>query len=252
MILTESYAEVFPAELLERYDFAETRNAAAIMKITQPEAFDDLIDVLRKFSLTVDLIVRPGGNKSKIAEQLDSAFRAKGFREARFEQDVTTRLLVSSWGQEKGEKLETKNSFGGHKIDNVRGRAVVDIEWNPQDGNLDRDFNNYVSLYDAGLIDVGIIVARHGGDFRYFVRKLVANVKDVAVPDASDAWQHRVSRTPDDPYGTSTTANFEKLFGRLSRGDGRGCPVLAVGIGERAFDAPESLVEEVLRLAQKE
>ena len=33
--------------------------------------------------------------------------------------------------------------------------AVVDVEWNPKDGNLDRDFGNYTTLHDTGLIDVG-------------------------------------------------------------------------------------------------
>ncbi|WP_159795411.1 BglII/BstYI family type II restriction endonuclease [Puerhibacterium puerhi] len=251
MLLTESWRDAFPIEIQARYDFAETRNAAAILKTLNPGAFADLVNVLQAFSLSVDLLVRPGGNKSKIAAELDCAFRQRGYREARFEQDVTTRLVISAWGTEPAEIRETSNSYGGHKVDNVKDRAVVDVEWNPKDGNLDRDFANYVSLHEGGVIDVGVIVTRRGGDFRYFVRDLVAQVRAIEVPDATEAWTKRMKKTPADPLGTSTTSNFEKLVERLERGDARGCPLLAVAIGEQTFDAPDDLFDEVRHLAQE-
>lgn len=251
MLLTESWRDVFPNELQQRYAFAETRNAAAILKVLNPDAFEDLIEVLRAFRLSVDLLVRPGGNKSKIAAELDDAFRLRGYREARFEQDVTTRLIISSWGTEPAETRESSNSYGGHKVDNVKNRAVVDVEWNPKDGNLDRDFANYVSLYEGGAIDVGVILTRRGADFRYFVRDLVAQVRAINLAEASDAWVERMRKTPVDPLGTSTTSNFEKLVTRLERGDARGCPLLAIAIGQNTYDAPVDLIEEVQRLARE-
>lgn len=249
MLLTESWRDVFPIELLARYDFAETRNAAAILKALEPDAFSDLVEVLQMFSLSVDLLVRPGGNKSKIAAELDGEFRERGYREAQFEQDVTTRLIVSAWGTEAAETRESSNSYGGHQVDNVKGRAVIDVEWNPKDGNLDRDLADYVSLYEGGWIDVGIILTRREGEFRYFVRDLVAQVREIEIPEATDAWLERMRKTPKDPLGTSTTSNFEKLVNRLERGDARGCPLLAIAIGMNTYDAPDDLHDEVRRLA---
>jgi hypothetical protein len=250
MILTESWRTVFPQDVLDVYDFAETRNAAAILKATNPDAMANLVQVLGEFRLTLDMLMTPGGNKSVIAKTLDEEFRVKGWREARFDQDVTTRLTVSPWTasptQEKMTVIETANAYGGHKVDNVMGRAVVDVEWNPKDGNLDRDFANYVSLYEAGIIDVGVIITRRGDDFRYFVRDLIAEVKAVEVPDEYTAWKRRMSRLADDPLGTSTTANFEKLLTRLERGDARGCPLLAVAITQRTYQEPAVSLEEAV------
>lgn len=59
-----------------------------------------------------------------------------------------------------------------------------------------------------------------------------------------------MSKLADDPYGTSTTSNFGKLVPRLQRGDGRGCPILAIAVTDRCLVMPEdSVADEVQRLA---
>ncbi|GAA4768033.1 BglII/BstYI family type II restriction endonuclease [Citricoccus nitrophenolicus] len=257
MELTESWREVFPPEVITRYELAETRNAAAVMKATTPEAFDDMVTVLRDFRLTLDKITTPGGSKSVIARELDDSFRVNGWREARFDQELTTTLTIFRWTDakqtEKTEKRVSKNSYGGHKIDNVMGRAALDVEWNPKDGNLDRDLANYVSLHEGGVIDVGVILTRSGTpSMREFVRDYVAQVKAVKVSNNYPAWHKRMGKLAADPLGTSTTANFGKLQPRIERGDGRGCPILAIGITEKSFVAPtDSVSAEVQRLAEK-
>lgn len=257
MELTRSWQDVFSEDLQGRYSFAETRNAAGILAATDPEALQDLIDVLEEFTLSVDLLVRAGGNKSRVAWELDEAFRDRGWREARFEQSLTTTLRFFPWrgaGERVGNpSVESENHYGGHKVDNVRNRAVVDVEWNPKDGNLDRDLGNYVSLHEGGVIDVGVLVVRERGGLRDHTRNLIADVREISRNYPSDsAWQRRLAKVPDDPFGTSTTANFERLVTRLERGDGRGCPVLAVGIGMASYFGPHSLEEEVQRLACEE
>lgn len=256
MELTESWREVLPDEVIDRYVVAETRNAAAVMKATTPDAFEDMVQVLTNFRLTLDKITTPGGSKSVIAKELDDTFRAKGWREARFDQELTTTLTVFRWTDaaepEQTEKRVSKNAYGGHKIDNVLGRAVLDVEWNPKDGNLDRDLANYVSLHDGGVIDVGVILTRSGtASMREFFRDYVKQVKAVKVANDFPAWHKRMGKLPDDPIGTSTTANFGKLKPRIERGDGRGCPILAIGVTEKSFTAPDSVVDEVQRLAAK-
>lgn len=254
MQLTESWTTRFPADVLERYDVRETRNATAVMQTTTPKAFDDMIDVLRGFELTLDKLTTPGKNKTVIARELDESFRTRGWREARFDQDLITDLTVFPWTSapvpEKQFVVQTRNQYGGHKIDNVLDRAVLDVEWNPKDGNLDRDFGNYVSLHEGGVIDMGTILTRVGGDFRYFVRDLIAEVKAVDVPASYNVWHTRMGKLANDPLGTSTTSNFGKLVPRLERGDGRGCPILAVAITERCYVPPvTTIADEVLRLA---
>lgn len=255
MQLTESWKDAFDDDVVARYDFAETRNASAIMKSTSPAAFRDMQEVLRAFILTVDMITTPGGNKSVIAAQLDDAFRVRGWREARFDQVLTTNLTVFRW-TDSGDPNESQhvitetNEYGGHKVDNVMGRAVLDVEWNPKDGNLDRDLSNYVSLHEGGVIDVGVIVNRTGDELRELVRETISRAKAVADVEASEEWSERMRKLANDPLGTTTTANFGKLVPRLERGDGRGCPILAIAITSRCFQELDGTVEdEVRRLA---
>ncbi|SIE96333.1 BglII/BstYI family type II restriction endonuclease [Mycobacteroides abscessus] len=254
MQLTESWKTAIPQSVQKRYDICETRNAAGVMQMGTPEAFADMVVVLDKFELTVDKLTTPGGNKSVVAKELDEAFRVKGFREARFDQTLTTRLTVFRWTSspdpsEKQHVLETTAEYGGHKVDNVRGRAALDVEWNPKDGNLDRDLGNYVTLYEAGVIDMGVIVTRVGDELRHLVRNLISQVKAVEVPN-NPLWKERMRKLANDPFGTSTTSNFGKLVPRLERGDGRGCPILAIAITERCLVMPsDSIEDEVKRLA---
>lgn len=260
MELTESWRENFPEDIQHRYLFAETRNAAAILAATAPEEFADLISVLEDFYLDVDRLVRPGGRKSMIAEDLDTSFRELGWREARFDQKLETSLHLFRWTQapnlEQDAVRTTANEYGGHKIDNVKGRAALDVEWNPKDGNLDRDISNYTALYDAGIISVGVIVTRSQDQLRIPVADLVAEVKRISQQFSTDevgaTWATRMQKTPDNPYGTTTTANFEKLLWRLERGDGRGCPILAIGIGWDTYHEPEDgLHDEVVSLINR-
>lgn len=242
-----------PETVLARYDIAETRNAAAIMSTTTPEAFTQMIDVLEKFELTADKLTTPGRNRSVISAELDTAFRQYGWREARYDQDLTTKLTIFRWTDapdpEETSVRETTNSYGGHKVDNVLGRAALDVEWNPKDGNLDRDLGNYVSLHEGGIIDVGVIVTRRGGELRELVRELSWAARHSWGPH-TESWQERIGSLASDPLGTSTTANFDKLIPRLERGDGRGCPILAIGITERTYSAPEGPIEqEMIRLS---
>lgn len=250
MELTETWREVFPEEILERFLFAETRSAAAVLQVTAPGALEDIVGVLKHFQLSVDHIVRPGGNKSRVARELDHSFRSNGWREGRYDQDLTTTLTFSPWQGRTDPPVTTSNQYGGHKIDNVLGRAVLDVEWNPKDGNLDRDFMNYVSLHEGGAIDVGVILTRSGEGLPLLVRDVIAQARAVEVEPELTTWHERMRKTPINPLGTATTANFERLQTRLARGDGRGCPMLAIAITERCYVPPPDSVEaEVLRLA---
>lgn len=256
MQLTDSWKTLFPASVLDRYDFAETRNAASVLQATSPQAFADIVNVLDSFELTVDKLTTPGKNKSVIASELDAAFRTLGWREARFEQTLTTRLVYYRWtgspdpNEAAKEPTVTVNDYGGHKVDNVSGRAALDVEWNPKDGNLDRDLANYVGLYEGGVIDAGVILTRVGGDLRYLVRDLIATAKSVPIPEDNTAFGDRMRKLADDPLGTSTTSNFGKLVPRLQRGDARGCPLLAIAITDRCYVPPQDdVAAEIGRLS---
>lgn len=219
MELTRSYEIVIPPETRARYDFRETRNAAAVIASTNASAFAQIVEVLAAFQLTTTDIVDPGKNKSQVAIRLDRAFREKGWREAAYDTHVRSVLRIRPYaaaGEKTAIERETQSMSLGYLVDNVRDRVALDVEWHAKDGNLDRDVGAYRAFYDAGIIDGGVILTRSFESIRTLSIQL-------GRPDG---------------FATTTTTTIEKLTDRLSRGDGGGCPILAIAITDRCYAAP--------------
>lgn len=219
MDLTNSFQALVPADLFARYEFAETRNAASIFAATNPTAFGQVLDVLRDFQLKTSDLLTPGGQESDLAARMNSAFRAQGWREARVDTLIRLSLQrtpLAAAGEIRLDPIVTETLNEGYKVDNFRDRVALDMEWNAKDGNLDRDISAYRSLYDAALIDVGVLITRTQ-DLRHLGREL-----GLAAGMPLDQARRILN--------TTTTTNREKLLPRLRRGDGGGCPILAVFI----------------------
>ena len=226
MELTGSWTTSLPAAVAERYELRETRNAAAVLAATCPDEVTELCAVLTGFTLTTTDLVEAGGNESRLAARLNAAFRERGWREGRVDTVVTSRLQVQPWhpAGEHGVTVRESEVFNeGYKVDNVKGRVALDVEWNAKDGNLDRDIGAYRALYDAGLIDGAVLLTRTHDDLRELARELAR-----AAGRSDDEVRSRLS--------TSTTTHLGKLESRMTRGDAGGCPLLAVAISRRCWD----------------
>lgn len=216
MDLTRSYEAILPADLLARYDFRETRNAAAVLRSTNPTAFEEIVEILDGFRLVALDITSPGGGKSRVPTRLDRAFAEKGWREARHDTRIVSTLKIMPFragGERRPVVRETEVFSEGYKVDNVKERVALDIEWHAKDGNLDRDLAAYRALYDTAIIDVGVVITRS-----------FAGIRALSI---------RLGRPLG--FGTTTTTTLEKLEPRLGRGDGGGCPVLAIAITDRSY-----------------
>jgi hypothetical protein len=222
MDLTDSYKDRLPAAILAKYSFAETRNATAILSATNPAAYSEMVEVLSEFQLRSQDLIEPGGQESALAARINEAFRSKGWREARADTLIQLSLVVSPWGNEAQHPpitRETKNE--GYKVDNFRHRVALDVEWNAKDGNLDRDISAYRALYDAGLIDIGILLSR------------TLDLRELAEQVALD--HGMTAKEAKKRLQTTTTTNDRKLLPRLTRGDAGGCPVLAIFIAKNTY-----------------
>ena len=225
MDLTESYKDYFPESVLRRYQFAETRNAAAIFRSTNADAFEQLTKALSNFALVTSDLIVPGGRETELAARLNDAFRRQGWREARV--DTTTRLTLvlepyTPAGERGTTEAETETHNKGYKVDNFRDRVALDVEWNAKDGNLDRDISAYRSLYEHALIDLGVIITRTQDDLRELGFRLGR---------ASGLGEEKAKRI----LGTTTTTNSKKLIPRLTRGDAGGCPFLGIFICAQTY-----------------
>lgn len=227
MDLTTSYERAFSLETLRRYEFREVRNAATILLATNPDLSAELESVLADFSLRTSDLVNAGGSESKLAKRVNGAFRALGWREARVDTDIELKLRIYPYapaGEKSATVTSTQVSNEGYKVDNFKNRVAMDLEWNAKDGNLDRDIGAYRALYDAGLIDVAVIVTRTQADLRELGTRLRVEA-GMPFEEAKKV------------LATSTTTNLDKLLPRLTRGDGGGCPILAIAICAETWDA---------------
>ncbi len=226
MELTNSFERTLPEQVLSRYVVRETRQAAAILAATNPGAFAEILSVLNEFQIVRDDLLRAGGQETQLAQRFNAAFRVRGWREARIDTEITLRLNIMPYrpaGETKAEEVETPVVNRGYKVDNFKGRVALDLEWNAKDGNLDRDVSAYRALYDAGFIDVGVIVTRTQDELRAFAAQLRLEA------GMSEAEAKKM-------LSTTTTTNLEKLVPRLTRGDAGGCPILAVAISSNTFE----------------
>lgn len=224
MDFTQSYQTAIPSGIRAKFDLRETRNAAQILAATNPKEFKEIIGVLKGFQLTEADILTPGGSKGLVAIRLDREFRKLGWREGRHDTEVKSILTVMPYkdaGELEKERTEQVILNEGYKVDNVKGRVALDVEWNAKDGNLDRDVGAYRALYEAGIIDAAVIITRTHED----IRRLAADL------------QRKNEGSGPPRFNTTTTTNLSKLIPRMSRGDSGGCPLLAIAITDRCFAA---------------
>lgn len=187
-----STLHLVPEDLQRLYHVREWRNATGVLATACPDEWQEIIEVLRGFRLLRSEVQAAGGRKSPIAKQIDGGFYARGWKEKQFQ----TAIKIDD------ELFESPT----HKIDCLKGRVALEVEWNNKDPFFDRDLNNFRLLFDLRAIDVGVIVTR--------ASELQAIFKSLGKGSS---------------YGASTT-HHEKLWPRIEGGGGGGCPVLTFAI----------------------
>jgi hypothetical protein len=187
-----STIHLVPDDLRHLYHVDEWRNAAGVLATACPNEWVEIIAILRGFKLFRSEIQAAGGGKSPISRQIDGGFYALGWEEKQFQTAITL----------DGETFASPT----HKIDCLKGRVALEVEWNNKDPFFDRDLNNFRLLFDLRAIDVGVIVTR-GSELQTIFKRLGKGAS----------------------YGASTT-HRDKLMPRIEGGGGGGCPVLTFAI----------------------
>jgi len=241
---TQTYLNVLPRDILDRYQIMETGSAAKIIAAVCAPELADVISVMRSFVLTSNLLLTPGGNRGPIPITIDSMFDAFGWIEARVDIEKKVYLFPgrsansSADGEGKTEEDTDPSKFAdnlvsrtyqrGYAIDNVKGRLAADVEWNPKDGNLDRDFAAYRAWFNEGIIVAALLISRLHDSTKEMTRTIWQKY-------IADHPEHANTKQPVD-LSTTTTANYEKAVQRIIRGDLGTCPILMFGIGEKTWD----------------
>lgn len=182
----------------DKYYVQEWGHALAILSKVFPEQFCDMCDVLDTFELKKSNLLVSGGGKSKISGYLDTELYARGWAEKSFD----TSIVID------GESHKTPT----HKVDCVKGKIALDIEWNNKTEFYDRDLNNFRLLHNLRAISVGIIVTRTTELQSEIFNPLGIGKK----------------------FGSSTT-HLNKLIPKVEGGGAGGCPLLIIGIKPGAY-----------------
>ncbi len=213
-------ADVFGEELNRKFEIFSYRNAATILEKSYPDQFAAIISILESFEITETMIRVPGGSKGPIAKYVDTLFD-ENWQELRISGDLHVKLLDASKKKHVVREYTKEGYLDGHRIDFVNDKVALDLEWNSKDQTYDRDLYAFSAFYDAGAIDLGIILTRGSSlDTDYF-RSLGKVLKKDAVTEGETYVYPK--------FGASTTW-MGKLLYRLDAGRNGGCPVLAIGI----------------------
>lgn len=217
----EAVRRHIPADVLARYEVHSYRNAALILSQAHPAEFGELMDALRAFRISTDIIRKAGGNESDVPKLFSAQLRPKGWHETTIQADLLVRLLwreerVDARGRASSERMsrETVKArfLDGHKVDYVKNRVAFDLEWNSKDQTFDRDLYAFSAFSQCGVIDAAVLVTR-SAELNPIFRALGLMSK----------------------YGASTTW-MGKLLYRLNAGRNGSCPVLVVGIGPKCVE----------------
>ena len=235
MIETKSYEKLLGKTLLDKYSYMETGDALKVVEAICPDEYRDLLRFLDEFSFTSSMLMTPGGNQSVIARSIDESFAKMGWKKARLDVARQYYLFENPKPEVTAEHDPAKFKSNliytsyqvGYIVDNYKGRVVIDGEWTPKDGNLDRDFSAYRSWFDDGAIAAAVLVTRMQRDTKTL---------------SAEIWEDFVGRNPmyrdyeqTVSFSTSTTSNFEKAAQRILRGDLGSCPILMIGIGRACW-----------------
>lgn len=203
-----------------RYSVASYRSAAAILAQRAPGELAAILRILDAFTISRTEIRSPGGNRMSATTRFADLAAAEGFhQEVRIEADLTVRLREGK-GENAPEidRILRADYIHNHLVDFWRGRVAFDYEWNSKDQTYDRDLYAFRSFFEAGVIDVGVIVTRALPPefFQSLGYCLDKNGNETASTVAAK-------------FGASTTGTH-KLLSRIAAGRSGGCPVLVFGI----------------------
>ncbi|HUB84189.1 MAG TPA: BglII/BstYI family type II restriction endonuclease, partial [Rhizomicrobium sp.] len=224
-----------PKDIRGRYEVFSYRNAAVILNETRKKQFEEILGVLRSFSLTTKMIRTAGGNESEIPKLFSKILHPLGWRETAVQGDLLIRQIskqqvgTDKGGKPKFERQEVQftrtNFLDGHKIDYVKDRVAFDLEWNSKDQTFDRDLYAFSAFAQCGVVDAAVLVTR-GVSMTPFLRSLGPALTKEGKIETTKAGAPRPTSAK---YGASTTW-MGKLLYRLNAGRNGGCPVLAIGI----------------------
>lgn len=191
--------DLFPKEVHRKFEIAEKHHAAAILYNDFRPEWDDLVTMLRQFVLRRSDILTPGGGKSPISRGINGFFYERLWKEHEFNIEIRVDDSVTL--------------APTHHVDYFRNRVAIETEWNNKDPFFDRDLTTFRLLFELNVLSIGAIITRTSE---------LQIIFDYLKKGRS--------------FGNSTT-HMGKLIPKLHNNASGGCPILAFGIRQAAYDS---------------
>ena len=202
--MLNEWKKLIPTSILDKYEVHNFNHAVEILSQAYRAEYQDLLEALDKFTISVLDITSGGGNESAIPKKLSTILRPLEWQEVKITGDLLIKLHQRNLKEAK--EIVINNFIDGHNIDYVKGKIALDMEWNSKDQTFDRDLYAFRTFYECGIISCGVILTRSESLNNVFSK---LNIKN--------------------KYGASTTW-MGKLLPRINAGRHGGCPLFVLGI----------------------
>ncbi|RVT85864.1 restriction endonuclease [Rhodobacteraceae bacterium CCMM004] len=240
----------------------ETRNhAEAILSVDFPAETAELVAALADVRIPAAELVGSGGGEARSTQRLRRRLAQAGWVKHNY------RIETTVDGRPLGDGMS-------HEIDHVRrgggGTLALEIEWNNKDPFFDRDLESFQRLHAQSIIDVGIVVTRGAALQAALVDTVATFLRAAGITEEAQllayGMKDRTARQREtvargmaggldfatafarpfvgDKFGQATT-HWTKLIDRISRGVGRPCPLLLIGLPASAVSPYSAATDEL-------
>lgn len=204
-----------PRKIQRRYEVHEWHHGLAILLHDHEPEWRDLKRILDGFELERTDLLKRGGNKTGQVRRLEQAFHDRHWEERDFKTEVTINKVT-----------RTSDS---HKVDCLKRRIAVEIEWNAKDMSFDRDLANFRNLFELKEICLGVIITR-------------------STEHLGPAYVHARGHAP----GWGTVTHMAKLVKKINQGGGGGCPIVVFGMTTETYEKPVEAYAAYERFVRKQ
>ena len=233
--------------ILKNFKIESIRHGLTILEHDMPQAHNDLLSVLKSFSIRDNQIIEGGGGVSSITLDL----RGKFYDKTWMEKNIKEEHIID------GVATKTKS----HEIDHFKEINNIgiglEIEWNNKTPFFDRDLANFTRFHRINKINLGIIITRgpnlekklYNIFFDHFT-KAIKNDREGIMKGCNkmrDQIQEKINKNPEkeieiiskqyytSKYGSSTTT-WKNLIKKIENGLGYPTPLILIGIEPNVFD----------------
>jgi CRISPR-associated protein Csd2 len=203
-----AWQDYIPGGVADRYEVHDFHHAAAILANEFPQEFAELCEALNSFSISPEIVQRPGGNESEIPKTIARVLRPLNWKEG----------VLSASTTVDGQTIRSDT----HLVDFLKNQVAFDLEWNSKDQTFDRDLFAFRSFFEFRRIDVGVLLTRSNELDPWF--------RTLGTILGSDGKTRAIAKK----FGASTT-HMGKLLPRIAAGRNGGCPILVLGITPRCI-----------------